>query len=402
MSSGLTGTPPLVRAVNRHLILERVRRFGCISRAELAKITAIRPPTVSAIVRQLIDEGLIEEVGDGPSRTGTGRPPRMVMLSRRQPRVLGFEVNARTIRAVLSHLDGSVAHAAQQPSEPAPAPQVVERLAGLGGALLAEAGMNWSDLAGVGVALQGLVDPECGVVRWSRPFDWHMVDFQALCTARWDRPTDVLNNAVAGSLAEHTLGAGRDVASLIYIFVRFDVIEQPGSTLGMSVRLASGIIIHGEPYHGAFGAAGEITSLVNHPLLLARGAGPRTAEDTAVFEAALSAGEPEAVAAMDRVGRDIGAHVMTAINFLDPAMVIVDSDHDALGAAVLQRLGLMVAGDALRQVVGPTQLAAATLGEFGIAQGAAVPALARMFRLPRLGTGRARIDDDRIRQAQLR
>jgi predicted NBD/HSP70 family sugar kinase len=398
MSPGITGTPPLVRVVNRHLILDRVRRFGRISRAELAKLTAIRPPTVSAVVRQLLREGLIEEIGDGSTNTGTGRPPRMVALSRRRPRVLGFEVSASVHRAVLCHLDGTVANSRKRVSALAAAPDTVARLAALGGELLDRANMSWSDLAGVGIALPGLVDAAQGIVRWSRPFDWHAVDFRGLCAAHWNTPTDVLNNAVAGSMAEHTFGVGRDMDSLIYVFVRFDVVEPAGGAAGISVRLGSGIIIHGEPYHGEFGAAGEITSLIDHPRVLMREPEADALHNTDGFIEALRAGNAKAVAAMGQVGDDIGAHVMAAINFLDPGMVIIDSDRAVLGQAVMQRLNAIVEADALRRVVGRTRVMASSLGEFGIAQGAAVPALARVFRLPRLGTERAGVHGDRSRQ----
>lgn len=402
MSSGITGTPPLVRAVNRHLILERVRRRGQISRAELAKLTAIRPPTVSAVVRQLIAEGLIEEVGDGATHTGTGRPPRMVALSRQRPHVLGFEISATAMRAVLCHLDGTVAQATSRPSAPAQPAECAAQLAALGADLLAGAGMGWSDLAGVGVALPGLVDAARGIVRWSRPFEWHMVDFPAVCATHWSAPTDVLNNAVAGSLAEHTFGIGRDVDSLIYLFVRFDVVEPAGAAAGAAVRLGSGIIIHGEPYHGEFGAAGEITSLVEHPRMRLPGGGGAKPASTDDFIAELVGGSSDAVAAMDRVGREIGGHVMAAINFLDPGMVIVASDRPELGQAVRDRLVAMVGEDPLRRVVGRTRVTPSTLGEMGMAQGAAVPALARVFRLPRLATERMDSDGARSRKSPLR
>ena len=65
MSNSLTGKPQLNRFVNRRLILDKIRRDGQISRAELAKQTSIRPPTVSAIIKQLLVEGLVEEIGSG-------------------------------------------------------------------------------------------------------------------------------------------------------------------------------------------------------------------------------------------------------------------------------------------------------------------------------------------------
>lgn len=392
MRSIVTGTPPLVRVVNRHLILERVRHLGQVSRAELAKQTAIRPPTVCAVIRQLIDEGLVEEIGDGVTETGTGRPPRLVALSRQRPRALGFEVSASSIRAGLCQLDGTLIGSSEIAHSPSAPERTIEHLATIGQKLLDDARLAWSDLDGVGVALPGLVDAARGVVRWSRPFDWHNVGLQRLCEARWGVRTDVLNNAVAGSMAEHSIGVGRDAQSLIYVYLRFDVVEARSGASGDVVRLGSGIIINGEPFPGEFGAAGEITSLVEHPCLHARDAEGHCFPNTAGFVSAFRAGQVSAIAAMDRVGRDVAAHVMDAINFLDPGMVIIDSDHVVLGEAVLRQLRGIVERDHLRQVVGRTKVVASGLGAFGMVRGAVMPTLERVFRMPRLGKDRVNAD----------
>ena len=76
-----------------------IRRQVRVSRAELAKQTAIRPPTVSAVVKELIDEGLVKEVGTGA--TSGGRAPRMVSLNDCRPLALGFELSETSIHAGL-------------------------------------------------------------------------------------------------------------------------------------------------------------------------------------------------------------------------------------------------------------------------------------------------------------
>src|SRR3990172_2451549 len=106
MSTILTGKPQLNRFVNRRLILDQIRRNGTTSRADLAKQTAIRPPTVSAVVKELIDEGLIEERGIG--QTSGGRAPRVIVLRRNKPCTLGFEISETLILAGLCDLAGNV------------------------------------------------------------------------------------------------------------------------------------------------------------------------------------------------------------------------------------------------------------------------------------------------------
>lgn len=385
MGIHLTGTPPLVRAVNRQLILEHIRRRGPVSRAELAKITSIRPPTVSAVIQQLIHADLVEEIGNGETDTGTGRPPRLVALSRRRPRALGFEIGATVIRAGLCHLDGTLHSTRTAPHAPTSPVESLGRLHAVGEELLSEAGMTWGELDGVGIALPGLVDADHSMVRWSRPLDWHRVPFASLAGLYWGTKTEVINNSVAASMAEHYFGAARDVRSLIYVFIRFDVLEHQGGRSGEVVRLGSGIIINAEPYHGEFGAAGEITTLVDHPRMHARDALGQPAPDTPAFVEALRRGEPTAVSAMARAADEIGTHVLDAINFLDPAMVVVDSDYEYLRDAVLRRLVDVVRQDGLRKVVGQTAVVASSLGEFAMARGSVAPTLRRLFRMPRVG-----------------
>ncbi len=298
---------------------------------------------------------------------------------------MGFELGATAIRGGLCRLDGTIVSARSTPHQPVGPERALDELHTIGSALLDEAGMTWSELDGVGVALPGLVDAEHAIVRWSRPFDWHEVPFARLAEARWKLRTDVVNNSVAASMAEHYFGAARDIRSLIYVFIRFDVVEHPGGRSGQVIRLGSGIIINGEPYHGEFGAAGEITTLVEHPRMNTREANGNVPPDTAAFAAVLRNGQRSAVAAMRQAADEIGAHVLDAINFLDPAMVVVDSDYPYLRDLVLRRLDDVVREDRLRKIVGRTVVVASALGELAMMRGAVVPALRRVFRMPRVG-----------------
>ena len=66
-----------IRNINRQIVLNYVRERSPISRAEISHETELQRSTVSLIVEELKDQGLIEEI-DGES-TG-GRPPTLLRL----------------------------------------------------------------------------------------------------------------------------------------------------------------------------------------------------------------------------------------------------------------------------------------------------------------------------------
>src|SRR4029079_10295514 len=64
-----------MRAQNRQVVLDVVRRSGPLARTEVARRTSLAKPTVSAIVDALLTEGVVHEVGVGKSTAAGGRPP---------------------------------------------------------------------------------------------------------------------------------------------------------------------------------------------------------------------------------------------------------------------------------------------------------------------------------------
>lgn len=376
----LTGKPQLNRRVNRTLILDRIRVDGEISRAELAKVTQIRPPTVTTIVRELLAEGFLVETGVGEPHGG--RAPRMLALSCKWPQAIGFEIANNTILAGLSDLKGSLRVRRRATFAPASPEQAIDQMNAIAEEMFAslnealgEGQFGWSRLRGVGIALPGLMDVAQGVVSRSQPLGWRDVPLRAMCEERWGVRTDVVNDSAAGSMAAHFFG-GHEVNNLVCIVLRFE--DASNGVVG----LGTGLIIHGEPYHGEFGAAGEITTPVAHPLVDARDDNGHPFADTTAFVAALKARQVSAVAAMDRVARELSLLVLHTINLLEPGRLIIESDVPELGEAFRVRLDQILDEHILRPERGRTEIMLSTLGEFGGVRGAVVPALRRFFKLP--------------------
>lgn len=381
-TSLVTGKPQLNRRVNRALILDRIRTDGQISRAELAKVTSIRPPTVTAIIRDLLAEGLVIE--RGPGKPQGGRAPRMLELSCEAPQVLSFEITDSSILAGMADLRGQLRAKMSVPNAPKSPENTVDGLAELAEEVFArvrqEVGnpdYGWEQVSGVGIALPGLIDRAHQVVIHSQPLGWRNVDLRAECERRWGVTTDIVNDSMAGGMASHFFETPT-VRNLVYFVLRF-----ADATHGV-VGIGTGLIIGGEPYHGEFGAAGEVTVPIVHPLVDARDAAGEPIGSTSDLVAALRSGVPAARSAMDRAAGELCLLISHAMNLFEPGRLVIESDVPELGQYVLERLRTSQArmmphrdGD-----LPQTEVQVSDLGEFGGVRGAAVPALRRFFRLP--------------------
>lgn len=112
-------------------------------------------------------------------------------------------------------------------------------------------------IATVGVGMPGVLDPAAGVTRFipNIPGDWNGVPVVEALTRTVEMPVRLINDARAFALAEHRLGAGRGVTSML------------GVTLGTGV--GGGLILGGQLYLAHDGTAGEFghqTILPDGPL----------------------------------------------------------------------------------------------------------------------------------------
>src|ERR687883_1331281 len=89
-----------IRNINRQIVLNYVRERAPISRAEISHETELQRSTVSLIVDELKDQGLIDEI-EGES-TG-GRPPTLLRLRAAGPIALGVDVG--TVRTIVATSD---------------------------------------------------------------------------------------------------------------------------------------------------------------------------------------------------------------------------------------------------------------------------------------------------------
>src|ERR1041384_281365 len=94
-----------IRNINRQIVLNYVRERAPISRAEISHETELQRSTVSLIVEELKDQGLIEEIeGESPG----GRPPTLLRRRAAGPIALGVDVGTKQTMLAISDIAGRV------------------------------------------------------------------------------------------------------------------------------------------------------------------------------------------------------------------------------------------------------------------------------------------------------
>lgn len=298
-------------------ILRLIREDGVATRADLGRITGLSRPAVASRVAALISRGLVVECRAGPS-TG-GRPPARLEFNAAGGTVLVANLGQSRGQLAVCDLAGTIlARADGPPAETSPG-KTLPRLLDEWTSLLSSAGIDESSIRGVGLGVPDAVEHAAG--------RWDTVEITGPIADRFGVPAYLDNEVNAAAIGEHQAHPGVD--DLLFVKV--------------STGIGAGVIAGGRIQRGALGAAGEIghvpvPSAVDAPCrcgnvncveaiaggtaLLARS----RAHDLPGLAALARAGDPATVALLRDAGRRIGEVVATAVNLLNPALVILGGD----------------------------------------------------------------------------
>lgn len=215
-----------------------------ISRADLARRSGLSKPTVSAVVADLEQGGLLQTVGDPVMERGTGRPAVLYELDANAALVVAADIGATTIHIGTADLLGTVLWEEElaTPSDAAAATAKVVEIAGrlLASDTAAKARVRW-----VGIGIPGIYDAESDAVRhaWNLPGFDHL-KFRGPIERALGVPVDVDNDVNFAARAETWRGHGRDVDDFVAISI--------------STGIGMGVVIDGALRRGSRAAAGEI------------------------------------------------------------------------------------------------------------------------------------------------
>ncbi|MDQ0119011.1 putative NBD/HSP70 family sugar kinase [Pseudarthrobacter defluvii] len=371
-----------MRRSNLALVLGAIAEFPPgthPSRAQVAGATGLTKASVSSLVLDLLDAGVIREIGLNPQ--GRGRPGVGLELSPSRA-VMGMEVNVDYISAAVVDLSGKVLlrEVRERDNRNSPDNPVLAALAGLAARVRGAAGEQGVDVVGGGLAVPGLVDPARARVLTAPNLGWVNVDLDLdALLPETALGVALFNEANAAALAELRHRPDR---AANFLFVSGEV------------GVGGGIVIGSELFTGPGGHAGEVGHIVVDPdgghcscggtgcletvagqdaIFIAAGLAPDGSSRSAAMSAllqALEGGAPKAVSAVERAGRCLGIALASTARVVDIDSVVLGGHFAVLEpwlrAPLLDSLQKYAPGKYASE-----QVTVSAVGEFGALLGAA-------------------------------
>ena len=341
----------LVKSLNLRAVLLTLLNDGSISRVQLANRTSLSSTTITKLVGELLDQGVVveettaeqEERLAGETRA-VGRPRTAIRLVPDSRYAIGVHIGIGFVRVAIANLHAGLVHNQLMTFDiRQPAGSVLEAIAELVEAVITASQIDPARILGIGVGASGLTDHRHGVVVLAPNLGWQQVAVKQFFVARLGLPAIVDNNVRAMALSEAMYGAGKGTEVLAFVYGR--------------VGVGAGFVVNGQIYHGSAAGAGEIghvtilpqdgercscgntgclETLVSEPALLrlarllaeadpqgllARGL--RQSQDIEAVFAAARLGDPRACQLLEQRGYYLGIALANLVNILNPDLILL-------------------------------------------------------------------------------
>jgi predicted NBD/HSP70 family sugar kinase len=399
----LLRTAPLdqmdLRRSNLSLVLRSLRDYGSRSRSRLADDTGLNKATISSLVAELEERGLVRP-GD-VERGGLGRPGLSVELDGRSVCGVGAEINVHHVASFALDLTGGLVSERRQSLDTGrlDAGEVADRLADLVHRTCDDVAAHGARPVALTVGVAGLVDAARAVVTHAPNLGWYDVPVARLLQERLGDlscPIVIDNEANLAALAEAVPGDPE----------RRDILVVFGEA-----GVGGAIIADGHLVRGSRGYAGEFGHMIVDPEGRRCGCGRIGCWETVIgLRALLDAaadhddpirdpalgledrlheinrraglGDTRTLAALEQVGSWVGVGVAALANALNPAVVVLSGYYAEVGHWMLPSIETRLHAGVLAPDSGGTRVELSSLGFTAAVRGGATAALDTVFDDP--------------------
>jgi glucokinase-like ROK family protein len=374
-----------VRETNLSAVLRLIQTQAPISRAQLAVLTGLNKSTVSSLVDDLLERGLVHETG--LNSAGAGRPATLLEMNPQAGYIIGVELGVDFVSVGVSDFLGHLVWQKKEDADPYQAQDVmIEQTLRIVKDAMTVGRKKGHRYLGLGLATPGTVDLKEGVLIFAPNLHWKNVPFRKIFSEHTKLKVIIENDANAATIGEHLFGSARLTHDFIFVFA--------------GVGIGGGLFLNGKLYRGKNGYAGEIghspimpnpAQTVCHcgnrgcwetfanqysiiqrvqarlevkrnsiiPQLMAEQRSPLT---IALIKQAADAGDPEAIESFTEAGRAMGQGFAGLINIFNPEKIILGGPLSLAGDYLLPAVREVIPQHTLPEI---DQQAEVVLSSFG-------------------------------------
>ncbi len=292
---------------NRETVVYLISTMGALSQLQIARLTQLQPSTVSYIIRELKELGLIREGKAIPSER-VGPKETLIEMNPAVAWSVGLTLDALGNKLCLMNAAGNIiCQRTFSPESNIPGfletvPSVLTELAG-------QYRLDMDDTSYTTVSVPGVVNTTTGCVLNSISLRLENYPLAEQLSKALQHPVIVERNTVCGAYAEKYLGCARGSDHFLYFLARPQMSELSG---GRQYSFGLAMIVNGEIYHGFNSAAGELHCE----------SAQRFQNEQAYFPTGPFMEQKD----IDDALRPLGRSLVNLVDLLDPEMLVLCSD----------------------------------------------------------------------------
>ncbi len=377
------GTVRDLRRENRAAVLWSLYFSRPGSRQDLSAATGLSPASVTNVVRELLGDGIVTEVGSEDS--DGGRPRVLLDINPDYGYLIGVDIGETRIRVELFNLAMAQRAKAEYPLDPAEheVDVVVRDIAAGLSAVLTDGGVDPAAVLGVGIGVPGIVEQDPEVLVYGQTYRWNAVPLERLLRAHTDLPLRFENCAKTMGQAELWFGAGRCVGNAAVVLVGTGVgasLISGGSGYQAHTSNAAEwghttIVVNGRRCR--CGSAGCLEAYVGAEAILDRCGSPAAlsaGDEESMLAALLAVADSSATtdAVLAETAEYLGVGIGNLINLFNPERVILGGWAGLLlGGRLLPAIRESAQRHSLRRPFAAASIELGQLGPEAVAFGAA-------------------------------
>lgn len=369
----IKGNSNLIKKINVFNIIKILKSSSGLSRAEIAKKTKLTPASITKITKQLLDNGVLIEIGAGEN--SLGRPSILLNINKEAGYFIGFYLAPRKIISIFTNYIGETVSTLETKL----LDLSHENILNIIDIHIESFKRINSNILGIGIALNGMVNSAKGISIFSPHYNWKNYNLKSYLEDKYSYSVFIENDVRLMALGELEHGSAIGESNFVLLNI--------GDGIG------AGIIIDKKVYNGNNFCAGEIghikvsdskdnicscgkygcleTFLSNENIInLSKNHYSLHISTLKELAQEFTNKNPVAATIVEDITEKLAFIMSPIINLLNPHTILINGEINGLGKNFYAKLNKIIKENSLEISLTKLKIKSTKLGDLSAAQGA--------------------------------